>query len=194
MRIRLIQRSSRLAIRRCTFLSCQKSPSGSCQPISSSSHRRQPFACAFFSWHCFCQLFSSNAWRAAVSLSSLLMVGTFLLPCWIICSASEWKVRAVISSEARRSRIRSSISCAAWRPNASSSICSAAASPRASSQPARATSTEVLPLPAPASTSRERSPFTTARACDGLSGEDSTPSKKPRYCSSIASVKAWLWA
>jgi hypothetical protein len=36
--------------------------------------------------------------------------------------------------------------------------------PVVSSQPARATSTDVLPLPAPASTSSDCSPLTTARA------------------------------
>jgi hypothetical protein len=50
------------------------------------------------------------------------------------------------------------------------------------SQPARATSTDVLPLPAPASTSSECSPLTTARAWAGLSGEDSTVLKKSAYC------------
>ncbi|CAI6160600.1 hypothetical protein DJICPGNB_02600 [Escherichia coli] len=80
-----------------------------------------------------------------------------------------------------RSRIRSSISSAALRPNASNKICSGDASPRTSNQPARATSTDVFPLPAPASTNRECSPLTTARACAGFSGEDSTWRKKSRH-------------
>ncbi len=44
--------------------------------------------------------------------------------------------------------------------------------------------------PLPPAPAGERSPFTTARACDALSGDDSTLSKNSRYCSSIASVKA----
>ncbi|STW40056.1 Uncharacterised protein [Klebsiella pneumoniae] len=80
MRIRLTQRSSRLAIRRCTFLSCQKSLRQ--LPAHLFFQPQAPtFRLRFFLLALLLPAFQQQCVAAAVSLSSLLIVGTFLLPC-----------------------------------------------------------------------------------------------------------------
>ena len=106
-----------------------------------------------------------------------------------------WKVRTVTSRATavpRRSSIRSSISLRASRANARSSSSEGLRNPFPTSQPALATMTEVLPLPAAATTRLRRSSTTTALRCSSVSGRASIRSKNSRVRTGSLTTNASL--
>ena len=106
-----------------------------------------------------------------------------------------WKVRTVTSramAAPRRCSIRSSISWRASRAKASSNSSDGLRYLLRTSHPVLATMTDVLPLPAAATTRLRRSSITTARRCSSVSGRTSIRSKNSRERTSSLSTNAWF--
>ena len=106
-----------------------------------------------------------------------------------------WNVRTVASfaaSSPRRPRMRSSSSSRASLAKASKSSSDGRLKPLRTSQPALATITEVLPLPAAATTRLRSSSTTTALRCSSVRGRASTRSKNALERSNSLAAKASL--
>ena len=113
----------------------------------------------------------------------------------IMARPSEWKVWTLSGEDAaapRRRSIRFSISSLASLAKASSRISAGSRYPRFISQPALAITTDVLPLPAAATTRLWSSSTTTACLCSSVRGLDSTVSKNLRERFNSLSMKAVL--